>query len=99
MQKKINQIIKKEPVAKPVIGIKPEKYFYLRDGQVLKNIKELVVALEKMSDNVFNHHVTKDRNDFVNWVKGVFNEGKLAIDLNKAKTAKEAAKILKTYGF
>ncbi len=76
----------------PLVKIGPEKYFWLCDGQVLKNLKELAVALEKMNNDVFKDHVSGEKNDFALWVKDVFGEQKLATALRRAKTAKTAAK-------
>ncbi|MDI3473818.1 MAG: hypothetical protein PWR30_141 [Candidatus Woesearchaeota archaeon] len=58
--------------------IKPEEYFLLCDGLVLKNIYELIDALETMNDDVFYYHVNDERNDFFNWLKDVFHEEELA---------------------
>ncbi|MDI3543960.1 MAG: hypothetical protein PWQ28_241 [Candidatus Woesearchaeota archaeon] len=58
--------------------IKPEEYFLLCDGLVLKNIYDLIDALETMSDDVFYYHVNDERNDFFNWLKDVFHEEELA---------------------
>lgn len=54
------------------------QFFYLIDGSVVKDLFELADAFDRMSDDVFYYHVTQERNDFYNWVKGVFNKTKLA---------------------
>jgi len=77
---------------KVLIDAEIEKCFWLCDGQILKNLKELAESLKKMKNEVFNYHVTKEKNDFTNWVKDVFGEEKLALELKKAKTAKASAK-------
>ena len=58
--------------------VKPEKYFYLEDGGVFKNIKELALRLDEVSDEVFRSHVNESKNDFANWVEHVFKEKELA---------------------
>lgn len=78
-----------------VVDVAPEKAFWVRDGQVLKNLKDLAVALEKMSEATFKYHVTKEKNDFTKWVKDVFGDEKLAKELSTAKTAKAAANKVK----
>ena len=72
--------------------VEPEKAFWLADGRVLKNAKELVAALENMDDSVWEHHVTADRNDFANWIEGVFGQAQLGAALRKVKSPKTAAK-------
>ncbi len=60
-----------------------DKRFVLKDGRILKDIKELADALEHMSDDVFKHHVNESKNDFCNWAKDVLLEKELAEDLQK----------------
>lgn len=88
-------ILKKTDVKKTkklLINVEPEKSFWVCNGEIFKNLKELVDGLERMTEEVFNYHVTKEKNDFVNWIKDVFKDEKLACDLKKAKTPKTAAK-------
>lgn len=59
------------------------KRFVLKDGRILKDIKELADALEHMSDDVFSHHVNESKNDFSNWAKDILLEKELAEDLQK----------------
>lgn len=68
--------------------ISPDKFFYLSDGRVLKNLEELADALRNMTGEIFKHHVNKERNDFANWVNDVLEDKKLATDLKRAKTLK-----------
>ncbi|MBI2176545.1 hypothetical protein HYU40_04355 [Candidatus Woesearchaeota archaeon] len=69
------------------IGEAPhDKRFVLKDGRVLKDLVELSHALDHMSDEVFNHHVNASKNDFRNWVRDVFSQKELVVELEKAKT-------------
>lgn len=70
----------------------PEKSFWMCDGRTLKNLKELKEALETMDAEVWNCHVTVEKNDFANWVEGVFNDKQLGLSLRKVKSPKTAAK-------
>ena len=72
-------------------NVRSENCFYCVDGSVLRNILELEQKLRAISSRAFYHHVNKSRNDFGNWVKGVFHEHNLANELLKAKTPAEAA--------
>jgi len=57
----------------------PDQFvFYVRDGKVLKNLKELVAALDRMTDDVFNHHANREKNDFSNWIKDIMQHHDLA---------------------
>jgi len=75
--------------------------FWTEDGQILKDLKDLEVAFNKMSTKTFSHHVTKEKNDFAAWVDYVLKDSVCATDLRKAKkasTAKTAVtKHLKSY--
>lgn len=84
---------------KPSFGLKnasPEKCFWVCNGQILKNLQELAESLEKMSENIFRHHVNAMKNDFARWIEDVFGDKKLASEVKKAKTPKSAAQKVKT---
>lgn len=76
------------------MGIKPEQYFRLNDGSQVKNLYELSKVLEKMPKNVFNHHVTEEKNDFSNWIKDIAGDKELAEKLIDVKTAKIMSKYI-----
>jgi hypothetical protein len=61
-----------------------EKWFFFAHGRKAKDIEGLKKVLEKIDDIEFNHHVNDQRNDFANWVEGVFGEEELASKLRKA---------------
>ena len=54
------------------------KYFYALNGQVFKSVLDLMNGLEIMDGNTFNHHVNDSKNDFSNWIKGVFGDFRLS---------------------
>jgi len=58
--------------------VKPEFYFVVVDGKKIKNLPELAIALDSMTEEVFSHHVTDERNDFANWVRDAIGEIELA---------------------
>lgn len=79
--------------AKKMLGDVPEdKRFFCGDGQVLKSLKELEVALRKMPKETFLHHSNDARNDFSNWIQDVIGDHKLADALRNNGTQLEAAK-------
>ncbi|KYK24701.1 hypothetical protein AYK26_06535 [Euryarchaeota archaeon SM23-78] len=85
---------KKKPGRKPnkkkkLRKIAPkEKYFILCNGKPVKNIKELADILEELEDNVFNHHVRVDGNDFAKWVEDIFKDVELAEKIAGVKDKK-----------
>ncbi|MDK2849704.1 MAG: hypothetical protein PWP03_289 [Candidatus Woesearchaeota archaeon] len=74
--------------------IKPEHFFLVKDGIVLKSLLELVDALEFMDDETFRYHVNDLRNDFYNWIKDVFNEDELAVRVLSANDKHEMQVVL-----
>ncbi len=66
----------------------PEKYFYLKNGRVIKSLEELPYAIRVINQSEFSEHVNEKKNDFANWVKHVFGKEALAKSLNN-KTSKE----------
>jgi hypothetical protein len=72
-----------------------EKRFYCHDGKILNNLYELKNALEKMNHACYIHHVTDEKNDFARWVREVLGDDKLANDLGKVTSQKEASLFVK----
>lgn len=68
--------------------------FWLKDMGAVKNLKELVEALKTMSDDVFKHHVTNERNDFSNWIRDIIEDKGLADSISKVKNQKKIGKII-----
>lgn len=80
--------------------INQDQYFYLNNGQVIKDLNELIVVLKIMDESTFYHHVTHDKNDFFNWIKYIFKDEALANKIlksnNKDKMALTIEKKLKS---
>jgi len=68
-----------------------DKVFWCHDNRVVKNLDELVLALREMSEDTFLYHVTKDNNDFSNWVRDVIGDISLAKELQKTAAATATA--------
>jgi len=90
------------PEIKPTTEFKPEikkdapqeHYFVLCNGRTVKNIKELADVMEELEDQVFNYHVTPEKNDFATWIKDIFKEIELAEKLAGAKDKKHIQLVL-----
>ncbi|MCX6273538.1 MAG: DUF5752 family protein [Bacteroidetes bacterium] len=67
-------------------NVEKDKVFYLVNGQVINNLKELYTMIHNMPEEVFFHHVTAQRNDFSNWVHDVMGDKPLAAKIAKAAT-------------
>jgi hypothetical protein len=62
-------------------------YFYVCDGEVLKNISDLTGSLQhNMSDEVFKYHCNAEKNDFAKWINDVIGDKRLSKSISKVKT-------------
>lgn len=57
----------------------PDEFaFVVRDGKVLKSLKDVVKAMEQINDDIFGYHANKEKNDFSNWIRDVMHYHDLA---------------------
>ncbi|MBU4422043.1 hypothetical protein KKB41_03770 [Patescibacteria group bacterium] len=66
--------------------------FWINNGPILKNIKDLADALKNMSEELFAYHVNAEKNDFAVWAENVLKDETLAKKIAKSKSLKAAAK-------
>jgi len=71
---------------KKMISAEHERRFWVHDGQVLQNLKELCDAFENMSNETYQHHVTAEKNDFASWVEFILEDPMLAEKLRERDT-------------
>jgi hypothetical protein len=67
-----------------------EKRFWLQNGEVLASLQELADSFAAMDALLFAHHVTKEKNDFAQWVEDVLCDTDCAVSLRRARTPKTA---------
>lgn len=82
----------KEEAKKYLCDVAPEQCFWVNNGPILKNLEELANYFPEISDEMFNYHVSSEKNDFSNWVRDVIGDAKLANDLLSPKNKESAAK-------
>ena len=63
--------------------------FKLNDGSLISSITQLYQILPKMGPETFYSHVTADKNDFGNWIRGVQRDYALANMLNPMMRQKD----------
>jgi len=82
--------MKKEENLQAILDDVPEgKEFRLENGSLIRNVPELYQALQRMDPSVFRHHVTSDRNDFSDWIRGVQQDRALAESLRPSMRQEE----------
>ena len=69
-----------------------DKRFFVNDGAVLSELKQMPSALRKMKKQTFDHHVNEEKNDFSNWVNEVLGDKDLAKKMSAAKSKTEMTK-------
>jgi len=72
-----------------------EKQFWVNDGNVLKNLKELPGALRNMNNETFLHHVNEQKNDFANWIEDVIGEKNLADEVRTLQSKNAVVKAVR----
>jgi hypothetical protein len=71
--------------------------FWVNQGPVLKNLKDLEDALELISEEQYEHHARdKEDNDFARWVNEVLCDGECAREIGKAHDRKKAKDAVRT---
>lgn len=76
----------KKGAEKILSNVPDEKAFYVNDGKVLRNIRDLPGALVDMAENTYSFHVNKEKNDFRNWIDEVVGDKKLARELSRTRS-------------
>jgi len=71
-----------------------EHCFWLNDGRIVHDLRELSAVLESMHKHLFTHHVTTERNDFADWVERVLNDADCAAKLRRSRTQRGAHGVL-----
>ncbi len=85
----------KKKTKKELIESLPQNCFWVNNGPILSDLKELHLAMKgEITADQFNHHVSKGRNDFAAWVAGVLGDKKCANALNRAKKQDTAMRVL-----
>ncbi len=72
----------------------PDKAFWMCNGEMIARLGDLPGKLKNIDDSIFSQHVNSEKNDFANWIDGVFQNGSLAKKLSKVKTKAAMIKAL-----
>jgi hypothetical protein len=78
-------------------AIGEDKWFYFAGGKVAKSIEELMLRLKEINSEEFVFHVNGAKNDFANWIEGVFQITDLADEVRHVMEKKETVLLLKRY--
>ncbi|MCM2326019.1 MAG: hypothetical protein NDI94_06150, partial [Candidatus Woesearchaeota archaeon] len=81
----------------PVLA-RPQEYFHLRNGDIIRGVSELRAVLSALDDITFNYHVHSGVNDFSDWIIKTYNDQELAAKIRKEKTRERMIKLLERVG-
>ena len=85
-------MVTKDEAKKYLSDAPSEQCFWVNNGPILKNLDELASALQAISNEIYSHHVSKEKNDFSAWVNNIIGDKKLANDLLSSKNKESALK-------
>ena len=85
--------INKEKAAKCLAKVPEEVVFWCHDGQVFRDLNDLMCGFDLMTEDTFCYHANEEKNDFSCWIVDILGDEELAKDVKKAKTPKQAKKI------
>jgi len=94
--RKIEDLIGKNIESNDTI-INQNNYFALSSGRFIKNIPELIEAIEQMPHIEFERYVSANNNDFANWIEHVFNNPDLAHELRQNTSKRHQIFVLKNH--
>lgn len=57
-----------------LLDVPPDKGFWFCNSTRASNIYQLVDTIEHTNEDIFRYHVTKDRNDFADWILHVLED-------------------------
>jgi|SRR3989344_557616 len=77
--------------------IDPKHYFWLKNGIVLKSVKDLYENLKTMDSETFYYHVSDHKNDFADWIQNIFLQDDLSLMMRKIFSRDELIKLLQAY--
>ncbi len=80
------------PALKSVIG---SSAFYTVDGRELRNLLDMALAFEEMSEDTFRHHVGNGYNHFSNWLNDCFHLEHLAESIKSSDRKEAHTKVLR----
>ncbi|MFH1316127.1 MAG: DUF5752 family protein [Candidatus Woesearchaeota archaeon] len=66
--------------------VNPDKSFWINNGPIINNLKQLPKAIEKIDDNTFRYHVNKEKNDFSKWIDETIGDKTLSRNLRGIRT-------------
>ncbi len=93
-KRSIFKILVKDFGSIPLVSAQGDQRFWVHEGPVLCDLRDLWRSFSTMTDSQFAHHVTKEKNDFSAWVREVLRDKECARRIAGAKNQDEARRIV-----
>lgn len=85
----------KKKEKKPLVTADAPRCFWVHNGRVVCNLRELHDALKNDIDaKTFEHHVNTEKNDFEDWIRNVLGDSVCADGLAYVKTRRSACTVI-----
>jgi hypothetical protein len=84
-------------ISRTLIDAPQDQCFWVHNGPVLRNLRELrdALASEAVNDEQFKYHVGRGKkNDFASWVSGILHDESCARALMRTRTRKTALRVV-----
>jgi len=86
-EKSAKHVVIKADNARKLFFDLPHKHkFWAKNGKEINNLTQLYECLVEMTEEIFKHHVTKNRDDFAKWVGEVLADTILARRMKSSRT-------------
>ena len=93
-KKRAPRAAKAKKESRPLVVAVGDSCFWVNNGPVVKDLRELHDAFWTMTPEQFSHHVGPERNDFAIWTMEVLADPDTANMLDEVETPEDAARIV-----
>jgi hypothetical protein len=84
--------VKKADNKKKLEKVSEAVVFWCNDGQIFRDLNDLMNGFDIMSEATFEYHLNDNKNDFSCWIMDIIGDQALAQDLKSVKTREQAKK-------
>ncbi len=88
--------VSKDKAVEVLRDVPPDNCFWLFKGGTIHRLQDLPQLLQKMSPEIFLHHVNKEKNDFARWISDIIKDKDLAARIYKLKSKTAIARAVAT---
>jgi hypothetical protein len=80
----------KDQQAKYLAKVPDAHVFYCHDGQIFRDLQDLVNGFDTMTDEIFTYHCNEAKNDFACWIRDIVGDNELSAKLKAVRTKNQA---------